>query len=54
MSSMNLLSNTIVSMSLNDHFVLEKGAKLEQLKKLDEAAVTLFKEITKLGFKLVD
>lgn len=42
------------TMSLNDHFVLEKGAKLEQLKKLDEAAVILFKEITKLGFKLVD
>ena len=42
------------TMSLNDHFVIEKGARLEQLKKLDEAAVTLFKEITKLGFKLVD
>lgn len=42
------------TMSLNDHFVIEKGARLEQLKKLDEAAVTLFKEITKLGFKLID
>lgn len=42
------------TMSLNDHFVLDKGAKLEELKKLDEAAVKLFKEISKLGFKLVD
>jgi prophage antirepressor-like protein len=42
------------TMSLNDHFVLDKGAKLEELKKLDEAAVKLFKEISKLGFKLID
>ena len=40
-------------MSLNDHFVA-KGAKLEELKKLDEAAVQVFKEITKLGFRLID
>jgi hypothetical protein len=41
-------------MSLNDHFVLDKGAQLEELKRLDEAAVKLFKEINKLGFKIID
>jgi dihydroorotate dehydrogenase len=42
------------TMSLNDHFVLDKGAQLEELKKLDEAAVKLFKEVNKLGFKIID
>jgi prophage antirepressor-like protein len=42
------------TMSLNDHFVLDKGAQLEELKKLDEAAVILFKEINRLGFKIID
>lgn len=42
------------TMSLNDHFVLEKGAQLEQLKRLDEAAISLFKEVNKLGFKIID
>jgi prophage antirepressor-like protein len=42
------------TMSLNDHFVLDKGAQLAELKKLDEAAVKLFKEVNKLGFKIID
>lgn len=42
------------TMSLNDHLVTDKGAELKQLKALDEAAVKLFKEFTKLGFRLVD
>lgn len=42
------------TMSLNDHFVIEKNAKLADLKKLDTAAVELFKEVTKLGFKIID
>jgi len=42
------------TMSLNDHFVLDKGAQLEQLKKLDEAAILLFKEVNKLGFRIID
>jgi hypothetical protein len=41
------------TMSLNDHFV-DKGAKLEQLKALDTAAINVFKEITKLGFTITD
>jgi hypothetical protein len=41
-------------MSLNDHLVIDKGAELKQLKALDEAAVKLFKEFTKLGFRLID
>lgn len=42
------------TMSLNDHFVLEKGAELEQLKKLDKAAILLFKEVNRLGFRIID
>ena len=42
------------TMSLNDHLVTDKGAELKQLKALDEAAVKLFKEFTKLGFRLID
>jgi prophage antirepressor-like protein len=42
------------TMSLNDHFVIENGADLEELKKLDEAAISLFKEVLKLGFKIKD
>jgi prophage antirepressor-like protein len=41
------------TMSLNDHFV-NKGASLDELVKLDRAAINVFKEIGKLGFKLVD
>jgi prophage antirepressor-like protein len=42
------------TMSLNDHLVTDKGAELKQLKALDEAAIKLFKEFTKLGFRLVE
>lgn len=41
------------TMSLNDHFV-NKGARLEELAKLDKAAINVFKEINKLGFKIID
>lgn len=41
------------TMSLNDHFV-NNGAKLEQLVNLDKSAITLFKEIGKLGFTITE
>lgn len=40
------------AMSLNDLFVA-KGAKLEQLKELDQAALVLFKEMSKLGINVI-
>lgn len=40
------------AMSLNDLFVA-KGAKLEQLKELDQAALVLFKEMGKLGINVI-
>ncbi len=42
------------TMSLNDWLIANKNAKLSQLKKLDEAAVTVFKELGKLGMNIIE
>lgn len=42
------------TMSLNDHLVIDKGAKLEELVNVDKAAINLFKELSKMGFRLID
>jgi len=40
------------TMSLNDFLVSQRQVKLESLKKLDQAAITVFKEILKLGIDI--
>lgn len=42
------------TMSLNDHMVSEHGAELKKLTGLDQAAVSFFKEVIKLGFVITE